>query len=78
MLISHKDSAYVDNDELERAAGMLEQHVNSMKLGSHETLMCRGAAIALRLMHRNSFRHAEDLLVVFQRCIKEETHEEAV
>ena len=64
-LISHRRSAYVDDDELERAAGMFEieaEQAEGVQRGYYE-----GAACALRLLNAHDFRSCADLMVAFHR-----------
>lgn len=64
MLISHRQSAYVDNEELERAAGMMEIKAQSAKADGE--LYAAGAAV-LRILQRQDLREAKDLVLVFER-----------
>lgn len=64
MLISHRQSAYVDNEELERAAGMME--IKAQTAGVDAELYAAGAAV-LRILQRQDLREAKDLVLVFER-----------
>lgn len=72
MLVSHRRSAYVDDDELERAAGMLE-----IAAEAEEDLVVRcyyeGAACALRLINAHDIKTCGDLMVVFRRAAFDQT-----
>ena len=68
MLISHRNSAYMDMDEEERAAGIIEQHLNSGTLEDHIEEF-NGASLILRLLLMYDFKTAEDLILVFQKSL---------
>lgn len=68
MLISHRRSAYVDTDELERAAGKLEARINAGTMESTEQgAFYMGAATALRLMQRHDIKEAQGLVLLVDR-----------
>lgn len=73
MLISHRQSAYVDNDELERAAGMLE--IEARLRGGTGAVLARGAALALRVLQGYDLKTAEDLRTVILRHMEDEEGE---
>lgn len=65
-LINHRRSAYVDDDELERAAGAFE-----IEAGSAADPDCHyyaGAAVALRLLNGHDFKTHADLMTAFRRA----------
>lgn len=70
MLISHRQSAYVDNDELERAAGMLE--IEAQSRGGAGAALAKGAALALRVLQGYDLKTAEDLRTVILRYMEDE------
>lgn len=71
MLISHRNSAYVDIPELERGAGRLEQLLKSeAPLSLLETAHIEGAAIMLRLLCEFDFKTADDMVLVFKRALQ--------
>ena len=73
-LISHRHSAYVDTDDLERAAGLIEQQINAETdiISNDETYFrYQGAAITLRLLCDYDFREPKDFMVVFARVMKD-------
>lgn len=59
MLISHRQSAYVDNEELERAAGSLEIRGRTCEDADEAALWLAGAA-ALRVLQAYDLRDARD------------------
>lgn len=71
-LISHRRSAYIDDDELERAAGMFE--IAAEEAGGDSTApYYAGAACALRLLNAHDFRTCADLMVAFRRSAFDKT-----
>lgn len=66
MLISHRQSAYVDNGELERAAGMLEIRAKTL---DHDQDLYAAAAFALRILQTSDLTKAEDFLRVFEHTV---------
>lgn len=64
-LISHRRSAYIDDDELERAAGMFEIEAESAK--DPDCYWYEGAACILRLLNAHDFKTCADLMVAFRR-----------
>ena len=66
MLISHRRSAYIDDDELERSAGMFEIAAES----EHNTIdrsYYAGAACVLRAMNAHDVKTCSDLMTIFRR-----------
>lgn len=65
MLISHRSTAYLDNEELERAAGLMA--IEAKKDGSSEywKAVCDGACNALRTLQLHDIKTAEDFAKVF-------------
>lgn len=70
-LISHRRSAYIDDDELERAAGMFEIEAESAE--EPQSSYYAGAACALRLLNAYDFRTCADLMVAFRRSAFDKT-----
>lgn len=70
MLISHRQSAYVDNDGMELAAGMAEIRAKEAVTGA-EHFAWAGVACALRAIQRNDVKDAEDLLTIVGAAIGE-------
>lgn len=71
MLISHRNSAYVDIPELERGAGRIEQILNSeTPLNLIEAAHLEGAALILRLLCEYDFKTADDMVLVFKRALQ--------
>lgn len=70
-LISHRRSAYVDDDELERAAGMLEiREFEEDEAGRPlRSFAYGGAACALRALNGHEIGSAEDFMTVFERSM---------
>lgn len=73
MLISHRRSAYVDDDELERAAGMFE--IAAEGAAGEEAAAYRGAACALRVLNGYDVKTCGDLMTVFRRAAFDRTTE---
>lgn len=65
-LINHRRSAYIDDDELERAAGMFEIAAEESADDSTAPYYA-GAACALRLLNAHDFKTCADLMVAFRR-----------
>lgn len=65
MLINHRKSAYIDNEELERAAGLMA--IEAKKEGESEywKAVCEGACNALRTLQLHDIKTAEDFAKVF-------------
>lgn len=63
MLINHRQSAYVDNEELERAAGMLEIRA---KTAEHNVESYAAAAMALRILQTQDLKEAKDFVLLFE------------
>lgn len=65
MLISHRSTAYLDNGELERAAGLMA--IESKKDGNSKywSAVCDGACAALRTLQLHDIKTAEDFAKVF-------------
>lgn len=77
MLISHRNSAYVDIPELERGAGRLEQLLKSeAPLSLLETAHIEGAAIMLRLLCEFDFKTADDMVLVFRKALNDIENQE--
>lgn len=72
MLISHRNSAYVDIPELERGAGRIEQILNSeTPLNLIEAAHLEGAALILRLLCEYDFKTADDMVLVFRKALSD-------
>ncbi|TNU89012.1 hypothetical protein FIC87_12495 [Eggerthella lenta] len=70
--MSHRRSAYVDDDELERAAGMFEIAAE----GEDESVarcFYEGAACALRILNAYDIKTCDDLMTVFRRVAFDKT-----
>ena len=70
-LINHRRSAYIDDDELERAAGMFEieaEVAEEPQRGYYE-----GAACVLRMLNAHDFKTCADLMVAFRRSAFDKT-----
>ena len=65
MLISHRRSAYIDNEELERAAGAFEIEAKQAN-PEHIYYFFLGAACVLRLLQDGDYRDYNDLLKSFK------------
>ena len=65
MLMSHRPPPYLDNEELERAAGPLP--IEAKKDGNSEywKAVCDGACNALRTLQLHDIKKAEDFMTVF-------------
>ena len=71
-LISHRRSAYIDDDELERAAGMFE--IAAEEASDDPTApYYAGAACVLRLLNEYDFKTRADLMVAFRRSAFDKT-----
>lgn len=66
-LINHRRSAYVDDDEMERAAGLFEITAEDERDATRRCYYA-GAACALRLLNGHDFKTCNDLLVAFNRA----------
>lgn len=66
MLISHRQSAYLDNEELERAAGLME--IQAQADTEHGELYAAGAAV-LRILQNNNLKEGRDLVLIFERIV---------
>lgn len=64
MLISHRQGAYVDNEELERAAGMLEIRAKTCE---NDVEAYAAAALALRILQLQDLKDAKGLVLLFER-----------
>lgn len=72
MLINHRTSAYVDNDELERAHGLLFQALRSGELDDErDKWFYEGAASALLFMWDANIGSAEALGMMLDRRLGE-------
>ena len=69
MLISHRSTAYMDNEELERAAGLMA--IEAKKDGGSEywKAVCDGACNALRVLQLHDIKTAEDFMTVFDTAM---------
>lgn len=69
MLISHRSTAYLDNEELERAAGLMA--IEAKKKGESEywKAVCDGACNALRTLQLHDIKTAEDFMTVFDTAM---------
>lgn len=69
MLISHRQSAYIDVGELERAAGLMS--IEAKKDGSSDywKAVCDGACNALRTLQLHDIKTAEDFMTVFDTAM---------
>lgn len=66
MLISHRSSAYLDNEELERAAGLMEiRSQGETEIGE----LYAAGAVVLRILQNNNLREAKDLVLLFERTL---------
>lgn len=74
MLISHRRSAYIDDDELERAAGMFEIAAESEQ-NTVDRSYYAGAACTLRAMNAHDVKTCDDLMVIFRRMAFDKTTE---
>lgn len=72
-LINHRRSAYIDDDELERAAGMFEIAAEEAG-GEASAPYYAGAACALRLLNGHDFKTCADLMVAFRRSAFDRTN----
>lgn len=68
MLISHRRSAYMDADEVERAAGMCEINAKGAA-DATEAHLWQGAAFALRILHTQDISDAKAMALVLDRAI---------
>lgn len=69
-MISHRNSAYMDCAEVERAAGMLEQKARSRPCDGRAA-MYMGAAFALRVLQDYDVKAAEDFMTILTRHFEE-------
>lgn len=63
MLINHRQSAYLDNDALELAAGSFE--VRAKCAFEEDEGLFEGAAVVLRIMQKRDVKDADELLHLF-------------
>ena len=76
MLISHRRNAYLDEDELERAAGMMRIRCGDMgTFTPDERSVCFGAACALKVLGSCDLKTMSDFAVVFDRMAGGEDEE---
>lgn len=70
-LISHRRSAYVDDDELERAAGMMEiREFEEDEVGRGlRAFAYGGGACALRILHEYEPNSAEEFAMLFEKAM---------
>lgn len=67
MLINHRHSAYVDAEELERAAGLLSIEAEKYGYDEPHYHQLQGASAAIRaLCEQKTITAAEDFMVVFE------------
>jgi hypothetical protein len=71
VLITHRNSAYVDNDELERAAGALEIHAADSTTPLTMAVACCAGACALRVLQTNDVKDFQEFLRVFSAVISQ-------
>lgn len=74
MLVSHRRSAYVDDDELERAAGMFEIAAEN-EANAIDRSCYGGAAAVLRALNGHDIKTCDDLMTVFKRIAFDQTTE---
>lgn len=72
MLISHRRSAYIDNEELERAAGAFEIEAKQTD-PEHVYQFFLGASCVLRLLQSEDYRDHKDLLRAF-KTVSDDIH----
>ncbi len=65
MLINHRKSAYIDNEELERAAGLMAIEAKKEDESEYWKAVCDGACNALRTLQLHDIKTAEDFAKVF-------------
>ena len=68
MLINHRQSAYVDNEELERAAGTLEIRAHGCD-DPAAAAVYGAAACALRVLQMHDVRDAKEFATVFDALV---------
>ena len=69
MLISHRQSAYIDVGELERAAGLMAIEAKKDGNGEYWKAVCDGACNALRTLQIHDIKTAEDFMTVFDTAM---------
>ena len=74
MLISHRRNAYIDDDELERAAGLFEIAAESEQ-NTIDRSYYAGAASVLRAMNVHDVKTCGDLMTIFRRIVFDKTTE---
>lgn len=74
MLVSHRRSAYVDDDELERAAGMFEIAAENEE-NTIDRSYYAGAAVVLRALNGHDIKTCDDLMIVFRRVAFDQSTE---
>lgn len=74
MLINHRRSAYIDDDELERAAGAFEIAAESEE-NSIDRSYYEGAACVLRVLNAHDVKTCDDLMTIFRRIAFDQTTE---
>lgn len=72
MLISHRRSAYMDDDEMERAAGMFEIAAEGER-NVVDRSYYEGAACVLRTLNAHDIKTCGDLMTVFRRVAFDKT-----
>lgn len=74
MLINHRRSAYINDEELERTAGALK--IESEKCDERNqhylSAVFHGASSALRTLNAHDLKEAKDFLVVFENIAFDE------
>lgn len=65
MLISHRRSAYVDDDELERAAGMMKIRAETCGDPTDALLWCTASSV-LRILCCTDLRSCDELVGLFE------------
>lgn len=69
MLISHRSTAYIDTEELERAAGLLEIDSKNEKFPEYWRDALQGGAAALRILQLNDIKSAYDFKRAFDGAV---------
>lgn len=67
MLINHRQSAYVDTEALQLAAGMFKQKYNEGTLEDDKYWYYRGARAVLKSMEINDIKDAGGLVLLVDR-----------
>ena len=77
MLISHRRSAYMDDDEIERVAGLFEIQRDKTENAIDRTAW-DAASKVLRILNGHDIKTGDDLMVIFKRYEFGETSNEIV